>query len=442
MPSNNRNWFFALLLVVGTMLAYQPAWDGKPIWDDDAHITNPELVSLNGLARIWTKLGATQQYYPLAHSAFWVEHRLWGDGTLGYHLINILLHAGGALLLLKMLRQLEVSGAWLAAAIFALHPVQVESVAWIAELKNTLSGVCYLGAALVYLSFDRNRRWTSYTGALGLFILGLMSKTVVATLPAALLIIFWWKRGQLSWKKAILPLLPFFAVGIGAGLFTAWMERKFIGAEGSDFNFSLIERCLIAGRAFWFYLGKLFWPVDLIFIYPHWNISQAVWWQYLFPAAALLLLAGFWWLRRWSRGPLAALLFFAGTLFPALGFFNVYPFRYSFVADHFQYLASIGPVVLVASGIATASKILEKRNAILGPVLCGVLLMTLGTLSWRQCGMYADVKHSGKQPSAGTPIARWLTTTSARLISSKDGWMKRSSNTKRCCNSMPRKPTP
>ena len=390
--SSNRDWFFALLLVVVTMLVYQPAWNGKPVWDDDAHLTKPELVSLNGLARIWTEVGATQQYYPLSHSAFWMEHRLWGDGVLGYHLINILLHAGAALLLLKTLRRLEVPGAWLAATIFALHPVQVESVAWIAELKNTLSGVCYLGAALMYLSFDRNRKWMFHAGAFGLFVLGLMSKTAVATLPAALLIIFWWKRGQLSWKKEVLPLLPFFAVGAGAGLFTAWVERKFIGAEGSDFNFSLIERGLIAGRAFWFYLGKLFWPADLIFIYPHWNISQAVWWQYLFPAAALLLLAGFWLLRRRSRGPLAALLFFAGTLFPALGFFNVYPFRYSFVADHFQYLAVIGPVVLVAYGITAAGKILKQRNAIFEPILGGVLLMTLGTLSWRQCAMYADAE--------------------------------------------------
>jgi tetratricopeptide (TPR) repeat protein len=388
----NRDWICALLLVVVTVLAYQPAWNGKPIWDDDAHITKPELRSLGGLARIWIEPGASQQYYPLVHSFFWVEHRLWGDRTLGYHLINILLHACCVLLLVKILRRMDVPGGWLAAAIFALHPVEVETVAWITELKNTLSGVCCLGAALVYLNFDRDRKWTFYAGALSLFILGLMSKTVIATLPAALLVVFWWKRGRLSWKKEVLPLLPFFAVGIAAGLFTAWMERVFIGAEGSEFDFSAIERCLIAGRAFWFYLGKLFWPANLVFIYPRWNVSQAVWWQYLFPAAALLLLVGLWLWRRRSRGPLAGLLFFAGTLFPALGFFNVYPFRFSFVADHFQYLAGIGPIVLATAGMTTAFGFLERRKPFLKPVLCGVLLVPLCILTWQQCGMYADVE--------------------------------------------------
>ena len=390
--SVKRDWIFGLLLMIAVIVAYQPAWNGKPIWDDDEHITKPELRSLDGLARIWIEPGASQQYYPIVHSIFWVEHRFWGDATLGYHLINILLHAGCALLLVKTLRRLEVPGAWLAAAIFALHPVEVESVAWISELKNTLSGVCCIGAALVYLNFDRDRKWTFYSGALGLFILGLMAKTVIATLPAALLVVFWWKRGRLSWKRDALPLLPFFAVGIASGLFTAWMERKFIGAEGSEFDFSLVERCLIAGRAFWFYLGKIFWPANLVFIYPRWNISQAVWWQYLFPAATLLLLAWFWLLRRCSRGPMVGLLFFAGTLFPALGFFNVYPFRYSFVADHFQYLAGIGPIVLGAAGVTIASGFLVRRKLFLKPLLCGVLLATLGMLTWRQCGMYADIE--------------------------------------------------
>ncbi len=387
-----RDWICALLLVVVTVLAYQPAWNGKPIWDDNAHITKPELRSLGGLARIWTEPGAAQQYYPLVHSFFWVEYRLWGDRTLGYHLINILLHAGCALLLAKILRRLDVPGGWLAAAIFALHPVEVETVAWITELKNTLSGVCCLGAALVYLNFDRERKRTFYAGALCLFILGLMSKTAIATLPATLLVLFWWKRGRLSWRRDVLPLLPFFVVGIAAGLFTAWMERRFIGAEGSEFNFPTIERCLIAGRAFWFYLGKLFWPANLVFIYPRWNVSQTVWWQYLFPAAALLLLAGSWRWRRRSRGPLAGLLFFAGTLFPALGFFNVYPFRFSFVADHFQYLAGIGPITLATAGMTAAFGLLEKGKPFLKPVLCGALLVPLGILTWQQCGMYADVE--------------------------------------------------
>jgi tetratricopeptide (TPR) repeat protein len=154
----------------------------------------------------------------------------------------------------------------------------------------------------------------------------------------------------------------------------------------------MIERCLIAGRAFWFYLGKLFWPAHLIFIYPRWNVSAAVWWQYLFPAAAVLLLAGLWRWWRQARGPLAAMLFFAGMLFPALGFFNVYPFRYSFVADHFQYLAGIGPITLAAAGVAMASGALMKRNSLLRLIPGGALLAALGIVTWRQCGMYANIE--------------------------------------------------
>ena len=383
-------WVWGLFLFVVTMLAYQQAWNGKPIWDDYAHITRPELRSLDGLKRIWFQFGATQQYYPLTHSVFWLEHGLWGDSPLRYHLTNILLHIVSALLLFKILRWLEVPGAYLATVIFALHPVQVESVAWMTELKNTLSGTIYLAAALAYLEFDRERKKAFYVAALSLFVLALMAKTVVATLPAALLLVFWWNRGSLSWKKDVFPLLPFFIAGIAFGLLTAWMEQNFVGAEGSEFKLSFIERLLIAGRAFWFYLGKLLWPANLVFIYPRWNVSEWVWWQYLFPAAVFLLFTILW-LRRW-RGALVGFLFFAGTLFPALGFLNVYPFRFSYVADHFQYLASIGPIALAAAGISLALNYLAKSNRFLYPSTCGVLILTLGVLTWRQSGMYSNLE--------------------------------------------------
>src|SRR6516225_8804124 len=205
------DWFPGLALVVITVLAYMPAWNGLPIWDDDGHLTKPALRSLAGLARIWIEPGAAQQYYPLVHSVFWVEYHLWGYSTFGYHLVNILLHALSALLLVRILRELEVPGAWLAGALFALHPVQVESVAWMSELKNTLSGFFYLSAAMIYFRFTRRRTWQPYALALGLFILGLASKSAMGTLPAAVLVVLWWKRGKRSIKEDILPLAPFFA---------------------------------------------------------------------------------------------------------------------------------------------------------------------------------------------------------------------------------------
>ncbi len=386
-----KDWLFVIALIAAVFLVYQPAWQGGFIWDDNHHVTRPELRSWYGLFRIWFDLGATQQYYPLLHSVFWVQSWLWGDATLGYHLVNILLHAIAAVMVALILRRLSIPGAYLAAAIFALHPVHVESVAWITELKNTLSAVFYLGSAMVYLRFDQQRRTPLYLWALGLFVLGLLSKTVTATLPAALLVIFWWQRGRLSWRKDVLPLLPFFLLGAIAGIFTAWVERTLIGAQGAAFTIPAWERILIAGKAIWFYLGKLFWPANLIFIYPRWETSQAVAWQYLFPAAAFVLVVALWALRRRWRGPLAGLLFFVGTLFPVLGFFNVYPFIYSFVADHFQYLASLGIITLVASGIAVLLKRMKLWQRPVGYAICVLLLVMLATLTWRQSRMYTDI---------------------------------------------------
>jgi tetratricopeptide (TPR) repeat protein len=380
----------AALLIAACFAAYWPALDGEFLWDDAAHITQPELRTAGGLYRIWFELGASQQYYPLLHTAFWLEHRLWGDSVLGYHVINVLLHAAAACLVWANLRQLKVPGAFLAAAIFALHPVHVESVAWISEQKNTLSAVFYLGAMWCYLRFDANRAEHWYWLAAGLFVLGLLTKTVTATLPAALLVIFWWQRGTLSWRRDILPLVPFFALGAAAGLLTAWVERTLVGAEGADFIRPPIERGLLAGRVFWFYLYKLFVPINLTFIYPRWEVSAAQWWQWVFPLAMLAWFVVLWLLRTRVRGPLAGMLFFVGTLFPVLGFLNVYPFLFSFVADHFQYLASLGVIVLVAAGTWLAPFGPQPAARWVRYGFCLVLLATLGTLTWKQSHMYSD----------------------------------------------------
>lgn len=390
-PSSFRaTWILSFLLIAMTLIAYVPAWNGKPIWDDNMHMTKPELRTLDGLTRIWIQPGATQQYYPVVHSVFWVAHQLWGDFPAPYHLLNILLHGFSAVLLFRILRRLAIPGAWLAAAIFALHPIQVESVAWISELKNTLSGALFLSAALFYFKFDKDRRRSDYFLALVLFAFALMSKTVTASLPAALLVTFWWKSGTLSWKRDALPIVPFFVIGATAGLVTVWAERKLIGAEGHAFDFTVIERFLIAGRVCWFYLGKLLWPADLMFIYPRWEVSQQVWWQYLFPIALLTVLAIVWLLRKRSRGPIAGALLFVGMLFPALGFFNVYPFVYSFVADHFQYLASIGVIVPVTAGLVLLFDRTGVRSSSISRGLGILLLLGLGVLTWRQSSAYAD----------------------------------------------------
>lgn len=355
-------WVLLFTLLVATLAAYHPAWHGGMVWDDDGHITAPMLRSWSGLYRIWFDIRATVQYYPLLHTVFWIEHRLWGDATLGYHLINILEHVIAAVMLALVLRRLAIPGAYLVAALFALHPVQVESVAWMSEQKNTLSTLFYLAAAMLYLRFDENRKAGWYAAAAAAFVLALLTKTVTATLPGALLVIFWWRRGRLSWKSDVLPLVPFIVVGAGAATITAWWELEVNHCVGPEFQFSFVERLLIAGRAIWFQLGKLFWPTNLAFMYPRWRIDTGAWSQYLFPLGVAVLAAILWMIRRRSRAPLAAFLFFCGTLFPVLGFFNLYTFRYSFVTNHYQYLAAVGPIALTVALLVTAIDRITARG--------------------------------------------------------------------------------
>ncbi len=391
------------MIFLAALVSYWPALGGGTIWDDEGHITRPDLRSLTGLMRIWFEPGATQQYYPLLHSAFWLEHHLWGDAPLGYHLLNVLLHATSACLFATLLRRLAKSApnakssfslfasggaTWLAGMIFALHPVCVESVAWIAEQKNTLSTALCLAAALAYLRYATDRNPRHYAIATAWFVAALCTKTVTATLPATLLVIFWWRDGWAGARRKFPTLLPWLGLGALGGFATAHFERVMIGAQGADFALSAVQRVLLAGRVVWFYFGKLLWPANLIFIYPRWTIESDDALAYAFPLAALALMGFLAWRTRTSRGPLAAALIFIGSLFPALGFVNVFPFIFSFVADHFQYLASLAVIALVPLALQRLVVHLPRWVSLTAPAL---LVATLGVLTWRQAGMYSDV---------------------------------------------------
>jgi tetratricopeptide (TPR) repeat protein len=377
----------ALLVCAAAVAAYWPALVGGFIWDDDGHVTRASLQPLHGLWSIWFQPGATQQYYPVLHTLFWFEHRLWGDSAAGYHVANLVLHLGGCLLFYRLLRRLAVPGALFAATVFALHPVCVESVAWISEQKNTLSLVFYMASALAFLRFDEGRRIRDYGSATAFFILALLSKSVTASLPAALIVILWWRR-RLSWRSAA-PLVPWLVLSAAAAIITPWVERTFVGAYGAAFELSAVQRVLIAGRAVWFYLGKILWPADLVFIYPRWNVDALAAWQYVFPLTALAGLAVVWSLRNRTRGPLAACLLFVGTLFPALGFVNVYPFVFSYVADHFQYLAAAGAIAALSAALATALGRVPTVQVRLG---AAIVLAVLSVLTWRQSSKYRDIE--------------------------------------------------
>ncbi len=392
-----QGWLPAAAILLATVLAYLPALFNGWIWDDPQYVTqNPVLREPSGLRDLWLRPTSTPQYYPVVFTTFWVEHALWGLRPLGYHLVNVLLHAANALLLWRVLRRLEVPGAWLAGMLFAVHPVHVESVAWVTERKNVLSGLFYLLALLSWLRVaglageggrGSRRAWAA---SLAFFALALLSKSVTATLPALALVLVWWKRGRIG-RGDLLPLLPFFALGIASGLHTAWLEVVHVGAEGEEWALGPADRVVLAGRALWFYAGKLAFPTDLMFIYPRWEVDAGAAWQWLFPAAALGVLAALLALgRRIGRGPLAAALAFSGTLFPALGFLNVFPFRYSFVADHFQYHASAALLALLGAGLARAAGLAGAAVRGAGIAGASLLLGSLAAMTALQCRMYGD----------------------------------------------------
>ena len=399
-----------------TVVAYLPALRGGFIWDDDRYVTdNQTLRTAHGLREIWLDPAATVQYYPLTFSAFWCEYQLWGLHPFPFHLVNVLLQALNALLLWTLLRRLHVRGAWWAAAVFAVHPVHVMSVAWITELKNVWSGAFFLTALLAYLRYsgveaappaaEPGRRWFLYGLALALFLCALLSKTSTSILPVAIVLILWWKRGHVA-RKDLVPLWPFFAVAILFGAFTLWLETHEKGAWGKEFTMPFLDRMLVAGRSFWFCLGKLLWPAQLTFIYPRWQINPTAVAPYLYVLAMVVLLLILWKAReRIGRGPFAALVYFT-LAFPALILVQVlFMMRYSFVSDHWQYLGSLSVFALVIGAIARglARRNAEWQNA--GRFVGGLMLITLGTLTWRQTQVYRDVETLWRDTLAKNPEA-------------------------------------
>ena len=469
---SGRAWLFGAVLVAATVLAYVPVWRAGFIWDDDTVLLqNAVIQTPAGLARLWSS------DFPLSTTTLWLEWRLWGANPLGYHLVNVLLHALSAVLLWQVLARLRLPGAWLAAAIFAVHPVNVESVAWIAERKNTLCMVFYLLSLLWYVRSDAERpaldlgkgtlnleprtsnleppanlqlgstpdmahasrvpphesRITHHASllyALSLlaFALALLSKTAVAPLPVVLLGVAWWRHGRLELRD-VWRTVPFFALGAAMGLVSLWYQtHQAIGASMIDVrNESFWMRLAGAGWAVWFYLYKAVLPLNLSFIYPRWRIDASQASAYV---PGLLLAAAFvlcWWYRRqWGKPLLLGLGYFVLLLLPILGFVNIYFMRYSLVADHWQYFAIIGPIALAAAGITRALDSLESkvqslkfpsprpsplpmgRGGIVGSGIvnqslltgrgflyaacCGVLIVGLGVLSFRQARTYTDLE--------------------------------------------------
>src|SRR5438128_10461709 len=393
-PFCQREWLWVLLLVALVFAAYARVFTAGFIWDDESHLTqNPCIVGPLGLKEIWTSTRAV--YYPLVLTSFWSLHKLVGLSPLPYHILNVLMHAGSAALLWRVLRQLDIRGAWLGAALWVLHQVMVQSVAWVTELKNTQSCLFYLLSIFWFLKVDAEEngnsvRWWRFGWALLFFVVAVLSKPSTVMLPVVIALCVWWRRGRIRWRD-LATLVPFALISALASVWTIWEQKFHSGAIGSEWAQLWPERLIIAGRAIWFYLGKLVWLDPLIFIYPRWEINSLQLTAYLPLLAALAGLFALWLICwQWSRSVFFAAAYFVISLFPVLGFFTVYFFRYSFVSDHFQYLASMGPLALAGAGITEGIAATGWKSSF-RPAVCGVLLLVLGVLTWRQSAIYHDI---------------------------------------------------
>ncbi len=394
-----RKWVCAAVVALATIAAYGPALNGGFVWEDPEWTTRlePSQQGWAGLWRIWSEPGAIQQYYPLAGTSFWLDHHLWQDRTLPMHVENLLLHLLSALLLWRLLHKLAVTGAGLAVAVFALHPMMVESVGWITERKNVLSLPLFLGSLLVYhtwMPFEpggpvgkHGRR--AYAAALGLFLLAMLAKITALVLPAVLVLLIWWKRGRLRWRRDVAPTLPFFLLSLLLGSLVQWMEVHQLGAEGAGFNLSLVQRLMLAGRAMVFYPAKLFWPANLNVVYPRWTADPARAADWLWPVVVLTALGLTWIFRqRLGRGPLAALLFYAGALLPASGLLNMYGLKIASAADRWAYLPALGLITLAAAVFTLASARLANIWLARSAVLLVLALLAAGT--WNHAAVFAS----------------------------------------------------
>jgi tetratricopeptide (TPR) repeat protein len=409
--------FLSLAMLAAVVAAYLPALEAGFVWNDDTYLTeNRTLDTLDGLHLIWTEPKANEQYYPMVFTSFWIEKHLWSLHPFGYHLVNVLLHAGSALLLWRLLVRLSLPGAWLAAAVFALHPVCVESVAWVTERKNTLSLLLSLLAMLAYLiALERREQEktgrflrkgkrrrpaaapAARTGALSFaaflfFLLALLAKTTAVVVSAVLLVLVWLRRGKIAGRD-VGPIVPWFAAGIALAAHTAWLERTMVQAAGREWSLSFPGRIVLAGQTTAFYAAKLVAPTKLAFVYERWHVDPSVPSQWLPAASAVAATAAAWFLRRRvGRGPLAGLLLFFGVLFPAMGFFNVYAMRYSWVADHFAYQAA---AVFAACAVCGAASWVVPRGAAVRRAIATLAVAALalfGTLTFRHSRTFHDLE--------------------------------------------------
>jgi tetratricopeptide (TPR) repeat protein len=393
--ASRSEWLWGLILFLAVFLAYAPVWRAGYVWDDGSVVTaNPCVVEPDGLKEIWTTRAA--DICPLTLTTFWFEHALWGLAPLPYHLVNVLLHDVTVIVLWRVLRQLQIPGAWLGAALWGLHPVQVESVAWITETKNTQSGLFFLLSVLCFVKSlkagtpDVRRGWNANQGLTFLFAaLAMASKSSTVVLPLVLCSCAWWVEGRWHWRN-LTKVAPIFLLSLAAGILSIWTQGSNI-ANDPRLVQSWPQRLLTAGDAVWFYLGKLIWPHPLIAIYPRWQIDAGQALSYLPTLGVALILILLWFKRNsWARPYFFAVSNFLLALLPVLGLVDMTFSRYSLVADHFQYLAGMAPLALAGAGLVRSADFLAPGRPLAYSALAAGALLVLGFWTWQRARVFKN----------------------------------------------------
>ena len=393
-PTVFSKWEFvfvkAVVILLASLWIYSPVFDGDWLWDDDYLITaNPVVQSPDGLASFWVE-PKTADYFPLTMSLLWLMWKWFGMDSTGYHVVSVLLHALGACLVWALLKTIGLRGAWLAGLIFAVHPIAVESVAWVSELKNTFSLPFFLLAGCFFVRFEDTRRRVFYWAALVFFLAAMLAKSSAVMFPVVMLLYVWWRRDRIAWRD-FWNAAPFFLVSLILGLVTLYFQHsRAIGNEPIPIG-GLDSRFAIAGMAIFFYLSKILWPALLLPIYPQWNANPPELIQFL-PWSVLAGVLGVFWIRRktWGRHALMGVGFYLITLLPVLGFVAMSYMRVGWVADHFIYIPMIGIVALgVGVGFRASDFAGEKWRLVFG-AFAALVVGALAFWSHRYAGIWEN----------------------------------------------------
>ena len=383
-PSKSRYalWLKTALIVATTLWVYSPAFHGQWLMDDQLYLPdNPLLHDPARLWKIWFAPGSFIEYYPVEESVQWVQWQLWGTDTFGYHLTNVVLQIINALLVWRLLTKFNLSLAWLGGLIFAIHPVQVESVTWIAELKNTLSLTPFLLAMLAWIDYEERGRASDYAWALGLFLTAMLCKISVSPFPALILLYAWWKRGRVS-QNDLKAAVPFLVISLTLIVMTvltgAWFRELHHTTPEPIPLGGLFQRLAYSGAALVFYFFQFFWPVHLLPFYPQWTFSSFALRQF-FPWLAVLAGALWFWRERrsWGRHALLGFGFFFLFIAPFLGFIGISYMTFTRVMDHFLYLPIIG---LIGLTVAVLGQIGERLTPKFRPIGAGLLAVVMGAM--------------------------------------------------------------